>query len=289
MTLAISSALVSGLIGRQCPQWAGLPIKPVVSAGTDNALFQLGTDFCVRMPKAEWSTTLIRKEAEWLPKLHHQLPLAIPELAWLGAPDKTFPWPWAVYHWLAGNDAISHPPTDTVQAAIDLGAFVRALHDRDPEAGPRAGAINFYRGVPLSLRDTPTRQGIGRISDEFDTHALLGAWDTALAVPRWAARGVWVHGDLHAGNLLTHNGRLSAVLDFGGLGVGDPAVDLMPGWTLFSGDARERFRIAVGADDHTWGRARGWTLSVAVVALAHYRGSNEALAQASRRALESVL
>ncbi len=289
MALDISPALVSGLIVRQCPRWAGLAISPVASAGTDNALFRLGTDYCVRLPKAEWSMALIRKEARWLPELHNRLPLAIPELAFLGASDETFPWPWAVYHWLHGDDAIVHPPTDPLQAARDLGVFVRALHDLDPEGGPGAGAINFYRGVPLKLRDQATRQGITRITDEFDGSVLLESWDSALAIPRWSAKGVWVHGDLHAGNLLTHEGRLRAVLDFGGLGVGDPAVDLMPGWTLFSGDAREQFRIAVAADDHTWGRARGWTLSVAVVALAHYRGSNDALAHASRQAIESVL
>jgi len=285
----IPVATVRGLIARQCPQWAGMTIEPVASAGTDNALFRLGADLCIRLPRKEWSTALIQKEAEWLPKLRGRLPLAIPELAWLGAADQAFAWPWAVYRWLPGADATVQPVSDELQAASDLAGFVRALHTLDPAGGPQAGAINFCRGVSLNLRDVPTREGITRIGDEYDAHVLHGVWAQALALPRWSAPGVWVHGDLHGGNLLTEYGRLTAVLDFGGLGVGDPAVDFMPGWTLFSGEARDRFRVAVRADDATWARARGWTLSVAVVALAYYRGSNETLARASRRALESVL
>ena len=100
---------------------------------------------------------------------------------------------------------------------------------------------------------------------------------------------MWIHGDLQAGNLLARQGELSAVIDFGSLGVGDPACDLMVAWNLFSAGARDTFRAALWVDDASWARGRGWALSVALIALPYYRTSNPVLAGISRSAIDEVL
>jgi aminoglycoside phosphotransferase (APT) family kinase protein len=284
-----SIALVQRLVAEQYPAFAALPLREVPSAGTDNALFRLGDEYCVRLPKTESAARLVNKETRWLPILRPQLPLRIPDCVATGRPDLDYPWQWSIWRWIEGEDALQSPPHDLQQAAIDLGGFVVQLQFLDCTNGPAAGTENFYRGIPLMQRDTLTRKAIAGVSDEFDAGKLLACWEHALAATTWEKPGVWVHGDLHAGNLLTRQGRIHAVLDFGGLGVGDPAVDLMPAWTLFAGPSREQFKATVGADDATWQRSRGWTLSVAVIALDYYRGRNQALATSSRLALQALL
>ncbi len=161
---------------------------------------------------------------------------------------------------------------------------MKALHRIDPTGGPPAS-----RGVPLEMEDDPTRTAIAALRGMVDTHATTAAWDAALQTPAWSGPSVWVHGDLAPGNLLLRGGRLSAVIDFAGLGVGDPACDLIVAWNLLPADARNVFRADLGVDDATWARGRGWGLSVALIQLPYYKDTNPALAANARHVIREVL
>ncbi len=283
------TALVSRLLAAQFPQWADLPITPVASAGTDNALFRLGDDKVVRMPRIHWALGQAEKEQRWLPWLAPHLPLAIPVLLALGQPGEGYPWTWSVCGWLDGQNATADQITDPGRAATDLAHFIVALQGIDATDGPAPGPHNSGRGVPLAQRDAQTRAAITSLRDDLDTSAATAVWEAALRAPVWSGPPVWIHGDLQAGNLLAQAGRLSAVIDFGCLGVGDPACDVMAAWLFLSAENRDVFRAVLQPDAATWVRGRGWALSVGVIALPYYRTSNPVLAGIARRAIDEVL
>lgn len=282
-------ALVRRLLEAQFPQWAGLPIAPCPSSGTDNAIYRLGESLAVRLPRIGWAVGQVEKEHRWLPGLAPHLPLAIPVPLAVGAPAEGYPWHWGVYPWLAGANATFERLADPCQAAEDLARFVVALRQVDAAGGPPPGEHNSRRGEPLAARDASARAGIASLDGLYDGAALRAAWEAALAAPAWGGEPVWIHGDLQAGNLLAVEGRLSAVIDFGCLGVGDPACDLMVAWNLFTGESRAAFRAAVAVDEATWARGRGWALWMGLVALPYYQDTNPVLAGIARRAIGAVL
>ncbi len=283
------AALVRRLLAAQFPGWADLPIQPVASAGTDNAIYRLGDELAVRLPRIHWAVEQVEKEQRWLPVLAPRLPLAIPVPLAMGSPGEGYAWHWSVYPWLAGENATVERIGDERQAARDLAGFVAALRRIDATGGPPPGTHNSGRGVPLARRDPATRAALAALQGALDIGAAGAAWDTALAAPAWAGAPAWIHGDLQPGNLLVVHGRLSAVIDFGCLGVGDPACDLIVAWNFLSAAARDVFRRALAVDDATWARGRGWALSVGLIALPYYRSSNPTLAAISRRAIDEVL
>jgi aminoglycoside phosphotransferase (APT) family kinase protein len=283
------AALVRRLLAAQFPRWADLSIAPVPSTGTDHALYRLGDDLVARLPRIHWAIGQAEKEHRWLPRLAPHLPLAIPAPVALGTPGDGYPWSWAIHRWLAGENATLDRLADARQAAMALARFVAALQRIDPAGGPPAGAHNFHRGVPLVERDAPTRAAIAALDGVIDAVAATAAWEAALRAPAWSGSPVWLHGDLSSGNLLAVDGRLSAVIDFGGLGVGDPACDLQAAWNLLTADSRAVFRAALAVDDATWARGRGWALSVALIALPYYRDTNPTLAGIARYAIAEVL
>jgi aminoglycoside phosphotransferase (APT) family kinase protein len=287
--VAIDVSLVGRLLAEQFPRWADLPIELVESAGTDNAIYRLGDDMAVRLPRIGWATGQVEKEHRWLQRLAPHLPLAIPVPLAKGIPAEGYPWHWSVYQWLEGENATIDRIADLRQAATDLARFVAALQRIDPTGGPPPGEHNSGRGVPLAVRDPPTRAAIASLHDTLDTDAVTAAWDAALQAPAWPGPAVWLHGDLNAGNLLAQHGRLSAVIDFGGLAVGDPACDLMVAWTLLTAATRDVFRAALPVDDATWARGRGWALSVALIILPYYQNTNPVLCGIARYALAEVL
>ena len=251
-------SLVARLLAAQFPHWANLPIEPVHSSGTDNAIYRLGDDMAVRLPRIERASEQIDKEHQWVPTLAPHLPLAVPVPLAKGMPGEGYPWHWCVCRWLAGENATVERIRNLRQAAIDLAHFIAALQQISSVSGPAAGTHNFGRGAPLALRDADTRAAIARVDGMFDTRGVTEVWETALNAPVWYGPPVWIHGDLQSGNLLVDRGPLSAVIDFGGLGVGDPACDLMIAWTLFTGESRHVFRAALTVDNATWARGRGW-------------------------------
>ncbi len=287
--LDISAPLVQRLLAAQFPQWADLPLTPVRSAGTDNALYRLGADMVVRLPRIHWAVGQAEKEHRWLPHLAPHLPLAIPLPLALGEPDTGYPWRWAVHHWLPGENATAAHIVDPRQAALDLARFIAALQRIDATSWPPPRPDDSYRGEPLIRRDAPTRAAITALRDVIDTDAATAVWEAALAAPPWSGPPVWLHGDLQAGNLLAVQGRLSAVIDFGCLGVGDPAGDVMAAWLYLGADTRDLFRAVLQVDDATWARGRGWALSVGLIALPYYRDTNPVLAGIARRAIDEAL
>jgi aminoglycoside phosphotransferase (APT) family kinase protein len=282
------AALVRRLLEGQFPQWARLPIRPVPSSGTDNALYRLGEDRVVRMPRIHWATGQIEKERRWLPVLAPQLPLAIPQPLVTGVPAEGYPWEWSVYRWLEGEFATVARLADPCQAAMDLAHFINCLQEIDTTGGPPAADHNI-RGLPLAHRDADTRRAIADMGDMYDVGVLTAAWEVALQAPNWDRPPVWLHGDMLGGNLLVSVGQLSAVIDFAGLAVGDPACDLMIAWRLFEGESRQVFRQTLGVDNATWARGRGHALSQALIFIPYYLNTNPMGVDRARRAVEAVL
>lgn len=276
--------LVSRLVAAQFPEWAGLPVEPVLPWGTDNAVYRLGKDLAVRLPRIASAVGQVEKEHRWLPRLAPHLPLSLPVPLAMGRPAEGYPFEWSVYRWLDGEPATIDRIADPNEAAADLGRFITALQRIDPADGPVAG-----RGVPLATRDRSTREAIAALGGRIDARAVTAVWEAALDAPAWDGPPVWIHGDLTAGNLLVGNGRLRAVIDFGALGVGDPACDLIVAWNLFSGEARDAFRGALATDEPTWQRGRGWALSIALIALPYYLETNPVIVEASWRVIDEVL
>lgn len=277
----VDTALVAALIADQFPRWAGLPLTPVASTGTDNRMVRLGDDLVVRLPRIGWGATSVAHEQHWLPRLAPHLPVAIPEPVALGEPGRGYPWPWSVYRWLPGTNPTSSTAAPLVEP---IAGFITALRALDT-----TGASPAHRGVPLANRDTATRQAIEALAGRIDTAVVTDAWERALSAPPWTGPPTWAHGDLTPGNLLTTDGRLTAVIDFAGIGVGDPACDLLVAWNLLVGDARTALRAALQVDDAQWARGRGWALSVALIALPYYRTSNPGLAANSRHVITQIV
>jgi aminoglycoside phosphotransferase (APT) family kinase protein len=285
----ISIDLVSRLLASQFPHLANLPLSPVDGGGTDNVMFRLGNDLALRLPQRPEAAGQIEKEVRFLPVLAPHLPLAIPEPVHFGVPSDIFPLPWSVCKWIDGENAFTHPICDLSSAAETLGRFVCALQNIDTADAPAPGDHNFQRGVALHTRDVPTRRCIGELEGLVDTKTMLDIWTRALDLPLWDKAPVWIHGDIHVGNLIVRDGRIAAVIDFGGLAAGDPACDLMIAWTLLTPQTRHIFRAQLEIDEATWLRGRAWALSVAAVALPYYLNSNPLLVAISRHAIEQAL
>ena len=263
-------SLVGRLLASQFPPWAGLSLKPLLPWGTDNALYRLGDDMVVRLPRIERANGTLKRERQWLPRLAPHLPLAVPVPLAEGMPAEDYPFEWSIYRWLEGEPATTHRIADLAQAAADLAEFVAALQQLDPTDGPGPDKYNAFRGVPLAMRDEPVRASIASLSATIDVGAVTAAWEAALRAPGWERPPVWIHGDLDSRNLLVERGRLSAVIDFGCLGVGDPACEVMVAWKMLTADTRDIFRVELSVDEATWARSRGWALSQALIALSYY-------------------
>ncbi|MDT0264756.1 aminoglycoside phosphotransferase family protein [Streptomyces sp. DSM 44915] len=284
--------LVARLVAAQFPRWAGLPVRPVPSSGTDNAMYRLGEALAVRLPRRPGAAADIAVEAHWPAVLAPHLPVTVPVPLEVGEPAAGYPWPWSVHRWLPGRNPVPGRLVEPVRLARELAGFVNALRAVPPAAGaPRAG-----RGVPLAARDAPTREALAQLArlgpaaEPVDVPALTEVWEAALALPAAAGEDRWLHGDLAPGNVLvTDDGQLSAVIDFGGLGVGDPTVEQQVAWNLLPAEARGAFRDALGVDDAGWRRGRAWALSVALIQLPYYRHTNPVLAANSRLVIAEVL
>ncbi len=260
----IDEGLVRQLLLEQFPGWASLPLSRVEPAGTVNVIFRLGEHLSVRLARRDGPSDPGGKEFTWLARLAPRLPLEIPIPVAQGHPNADYPWYWDIHTWVEGETG---PITlvDPVRAARDLAEFVAALQRVDPTGGP-AG-----RGIPLSERDPGFRYWLARFGGG---PAVSRVWEQALAAPPWDGPPVWHHGDLDVRNWVVREGRIGGVIDWGEMGVGDPACDVMAAWKFHSVAARDAFREALAVDDATWVRARGWVLSQAVAALAYYTPDN---------------
>jgi aminoglycoside phosphotransferase (APT) family kinase protein len=283
----IDDDLVRGLIAAQFPQWAELAVERWPSGGTVNAMYRLGDDMVVRLPLVAGGAKDVAMEQDWLPRLASWLPTDIPEVLGAGQPAKGYPWPWSVYRWLAGEHPKTGALNEPVLLAKDLAEFVAAMRSITLPGAPRA-----HRGGAVASLDGATRAAIEQLrgipEEGVDCGAVAAVWEEALRA-QGRDEQVWLHADLMPGNLLLDGGRLSAVIDFGCAGVGDPACDLFPAWNLLPAEAREVFREALGVDDATWIRGRCRTLSQALIALPYYRKTNPAMADNARHVIRAVL
>ena len=255
----ISVETVAALVASQFPQWAYLVVQPVKRDGWDNHTFHIGETLKARLPSASRYVPQVEKEQRLLPGLAPALPLPIPVPVALGKPGHGYDWPWSIYHWLPGETLAAERVGDHIRLAEDLAGFLKALQGADAGSGPLAGGHNFHRGGDLGVYDGEMRDCVARLGARIDGTAALAVWDGALAT-RWETAPVWVHGDVAVGNLLVQDGKLSAVIDFGGLAVGDPSCDLVIAWLFFAGSDRAAFKAAMSLDEATWDRARGWAL-----------------------------
>lgn len=287
--IEIETGTVRRLIASQFPAWADLPIHPVPATGTDNAMFRLGPDLAVRLPRLARAVASLEKEAAWLPRLASRLPLPVPVPIARGKPGESYPWPWSVCRWVEGEHVAPGRIVDETAFAGEVAAFTRALWSLDAKDGPPPGRHNFGRGAPLAERNAAARGGIASLANVFDAAELTRVWEAALASPARTTAPVWIHGDLQGTNLLARDGRLVGVIDFGGLGVGDPACDLIVAWNLFGPAGRAAYRLALQVDDAAWARGRGWALSAGVIAFSYYRDRLPDVAIGAGRTIEAVL
>ncbi|MEQ7004898.1 aminoglycoside phosphotransferase family protein [Actinopolymorpha sp. B17G11] len=284
----IDATLVKRLIASQFPQWGDLPVTPVEIDGWDNRTYRLGDELTVRLPTAEAYAPAVDKEDRWLPILAPALPVPIPVPVAKGAPGEGYPFSWSIRRWMDGETASPDRIEDMATFATSVAEFILALQRIDATGGPPAGAHSFYRGAPPAHYDEETRRSLTALKGRIDTDKAAAVWDAALETT-WDGPPVWFHGDIASGNLLVRDGKLTAVLDFGTSGVGDPACDLVIAWTMFSGQSREAFRRSVGQDHATWARARGWALWKALITLVNDIDTDERAAAGNRRVIDAIL
>jgi aminoglycoside phosphotransferase (APT) family kinase protein len=285
--VTIEASLVRALLQEQHPNLAHMALIDI-GEGWDNKLFRLGDDLAVRLPRRAASAALIEQEQRWLPRLSPRLPLPVPVPLRVGRPGSGFPWCWSVVPWFAGETALVAPPQDPAPMVAALGQFLRALHQPAPDDAPH----NPWRGVPLATRTNNVREHVQQLDGLVDGIAVLSLWAHVVSAPAWSGPPMWIHGDLHPGNLLISGGRLSAVIDFGDLAAGDPATDLSVIWMLppstrsiFLASIRGKFNAT---DDDTWMRARGWAVALGLAYVASSR-DDEAMGELGRAMIDAAL
>jgi aminoglycoside phosphotransferase (APT) family kinase protein len=278
----VDEGLVRCLLQEQHHDLAALPVR-LVANGWDNAIYRLGEDLSVRLPRRQLGAELVAHEQRWLPGLARRLPLPVSEPLRTGEPGCGFPWDWTICRWIDGAMA-AVAEFDRSLAAADLGAFLAALHVPGPPDAPH----NPYRGLPLASRDEATRKRLVQL-ERLVPPPLKGAWAAALEVPPHSGPPVWLHGDLHPANIVVADGRIAGIIDWGDITAGDPACDFSVGWMLFDADDREIFRAAAGfPDDATWARARGWAITLGLAYVAS-SADNPIIAAVGHRMLAAVV
>lgn len=286
--IEIEVAQVRRLVAEQFPQWADLPVEPVSKGGWDNRTFHLGTEKVVRIPSASEYAQAVEKEHRWLPTLAPRLPLPIPVPLAKGRPGADYPYSWSIYQWLDGETAAPDRTADPLRFALDLAGFLAALQDVDAAGGPQPGIHNWFRGGTLRTYDKMTCSALEELDGHIEVELAREIWADALDA-RWDGADRWFHGDISAGNLLMRNGKLTAVIDFGTCGVGDPACDLAIAWTLLTAEGRQAFRDRLSVDPATWARGRGWALWKALVTYQHpSEDAEDPAAVSPQRTLDAI-
>jgi len=280
----ITAAMVKSLVGEQFPAWRDLPLTAVKSSGTVNALFRLGDELLVRLPRIESGIEGVEHEHCWLPQIAPHVLVAVPEVRGLGTPSSLFPYPWSIRRWIDGSTPSPGNANGGGRLALDIARFIKDLRGLNTASVPRA-----YRGGPLVEWDESVRTAIAELRGRVDGASVSQAWERSLHAPLWEGAPVWVHSDLMPGNLLVSGDHLVGVIDFETAGVGDPACDLMVAWNLLTAQQRRSFRAALDVDDATWLRGQGWALAQALVALPYYWDTNPAMVATSHYVIDQIL
>jgi aminoglycoside phosphotransferase (APT) family kinase protein len=282
--VVVDEPLVRSLLADQHPDLAERRLR-VVANGWDNVVVRLGDDLAVRLPRRAAAARLVEHEQRWLPEIARRVAhvAPVPEPVRLGRPALGYPWSWSVVRWLPGDVVGDRAAGPAVARA--LAAFVGLLHVPAPADAP----VNPFRGVPLATRSAAVLDRLAT-ADVPRARELAALWRTAAAAPTHTGPPVWVHGDLHPFNVLVERApggdRLSAVVDFGDVTAGDPAVDLATAWLTFDREGRRTFRALAAADDATWTRARGWAVSITS---ALWTSDDRAFRTVGRRGIDATL
>jgi aminoglycoside phosphotransferase (APT) family kinase protein len=281
----IDAALVQRLLASQMPELAGLAIVAVRSTGTVNAIFRLGDELCVRMPRVARYARDLEKELEWLPQLAPRVSLTIPSPESRGEPGHGYPFTWAVYRWIDGETYATDRVADERTAAQALAGFVDELRTIDTAGAPPSGR------APLHTLDEMTRDAIDRLPAAFGIapDAAHDAWAITGRAPVWDGVACWRHADLLPPNVLVAGGHLHAVIDWGAAGIGDPAIDLIAAWSMFGAAGRAAYRERLQPDDGDWDRARGIALHQALLIIPYYAETNPAFSAMAARTVARVL
>lgn len=284
--------VVTELLHEQAPHLAHLPVRLSPTSGSSNWVFRLGDVLAVRMPRSDDFTEDLRNEIRWLPRLTSALPVPVPEVVSVGQANETFPRPWTVVSWVPGEPPGALDRGQQERLALTLGGFLQSLHAVDAGGHPSGAEHWGYRcGEPVTATiDGWAERAAEALADLFDPCAVLEAWRRVREVPAATEPACLVHTDLSAENLLIHSdGRLAGVIDFGGLGVGDRAVDLLYAWSLLDAPARQVLKAAAAADEATWLRARAWAfVGPGLATLAHYRHTMPARSARLTSMLETI-
>ncbi len=282
--------LARKLIAKQFPEYADLPITDVEKQGHDNRTYRLGEHMLIRMPTTADYALKVPKEQELLAQLAKRLSISIPAPIKMGNPSADYPYPFSIYKWLPGKSINLLMLTDLEkeQLAYDLANFLKELQAITSLEGPEPGQHNWWRGDHVSFYDKGAREQIAELAEIIDESKALALWDQACAT-KWNKTPVWIHGDFAIGNILMEGGKLSAVIDFGGAAVGDPACDLAIAWTYLSGKAREIFIAEMDMDENTWLRARAWALWKATFELCQISDKNSADSKTQKRIIHEVI
>jgi aminoglycoside phosphotransferase (APT) family kinase protein len=286
----VSVAVVRGLVEDQFPEWAGLPIESVVSQGTVNAIFRIGDRLAARFPlqRADVTATqrLLEQEAQAARTLHGRTPFPTPEPVALGKPGTGYPLPWSVQTWLPGTVASDADPARSPQFAHDLAEFVRCVRKIDAEGRTFSGSS---RGGDLRTHDQWMETCFRGSEQLLDVRTLRRMWGELRQLPRIDPRDVMTHGDLTPGNLLVSSDRLSGVIDVGGLGPADPALDLVCAWHLLDPEPRQIFREDLQCSEIEWMRGKAWAFEQAMGLIWYYVESNPTMNQLGRRTLKRIM
>nr|WP_294693583.1 aminoglycoside phosphotransferase family protein [uncultured Friedmanniella sp.] len=282
--------VVRALLRAQVPWLADLPLAFLSNTGTDNAIYRLGPSLVVRLPRIIGAARGLAAEVAWLPRLRGRLSVPVPELVHAGEPAESYPYPWAVLGWLRGTDAWAARHQKGwfgAELGSDLATTVLQLREI-PVANARRREPGT-RGGPLSALDDRVRWWLTQAEGLIDVPAVERVWDHCLEAADYDAEPKLLHGDLIPGNLLIEQGRLSAVIDWGGIGAGDPAQDLTPAWSVLDASGAGTFRELLDADPQTWMRARGFVLEQSIGGVLYYTPRRHPLADVMRRSLGRVL
>ena len=281
----VDVGIVRALLTEQRPDLAGLPITRVVSTGTVNALFRIGDDLVARLPLRDHWEEGIDREWRWIPRLTGRITsVRLPEPVFRGSANDEFPFAWSIYRWIDGAPYDDDLIDDEAEAARTLARFVLELRSLDVTPSAPIGGRE-----PLKELDEDTREAIRGSAGVIDASVAMTIWDQAVRTTPWDGTRVWIHGDLLRPNLLVHRGRLDAVIDYGYIGVGDPATDLIPAWAVFGPEGRAVFREMLEPDDTMWARGRGIALHQAAMIIPYYTVTNPAFVELARRTIEQIL
>lgn len=270
--ILIDDTLVQQLVSEQFPNWSDLPLRQLGASGSSNLLYQLGDEYLIRLPRQPGGGQTISKEHTWQSMLGRHLRVSTPEIIALGEPSEAFPETWAVQLWLRGNrvEAASNANRFLAEDLADVIKELRAM----PLPDLVGKELRPYRGKPLRKHDRLFRHNVEDCREitslDLDFQKVLKLWEEALEQPETNSE-TWFHSDLVAENLLTDDeNKLTAVLDFGGLGVGDPAIDLHGAWEMFTQEDRERFRAAMNVSEPEWLRGRAWAMAIPLMTFTYY-------------------